>query len=95
MKATNIGNRTVVVDGKNIPVGETVELPDNADVMYHVSRGYLRIGDVKLKEAPKSSKFDELMKKSMNELREIGDKVGAKDTKKSELVEEIIEKGGY
>ena len=36
----------------------------------------------------------ELTKLPMSELREIGYKVGAKDSKKSELIEEIIEKEG-
>ena len=35
---------------------------------------------------------EQLLKLSMQELREIGDPLGAKDTKKSELVDEIIEK---
>lgn len=36
----------------------------------------------------------ELIKLPMKELREIGYKVGAKDSNKSELIEEIIEKEG-
>lgn len=35
---------------------------------------------------------EELEDKKMSELRDIGDPLGAKDTKKSELIEEILEK---
>ena len=36
----------------------------------------------------------ELNKLSMNDLREVGDELGAKDNSKKELIEEIIEKEG-
>ena len=40
--------------------------------------------------SPAEELREDLLTKKMSELREIGDKYGAKDTKKTELIDEII-----
>lgn len=71
--------------------GNVIE-PDNED--YHkfihplLARGVLKV----VGETKTPSLADMMAKKKMHELRVFGKQYGAKDTKKIELIEEIIEK---
>jgi hypothetical protein len=72
-----------VIENDYKPPGDWIEI-DNSDKPL----------EKKVDQVIKNTKIDAtrnvLANKGMKELREIGQKYGAKDTKKSELVEEII-----
>jgi len=88
IKVKNITDRQLSLKGIPIPPRETALVPPGGMVSYALARGKIQIirNNVILHER---SHLESL---SMSDLREIGYKVGAKDTKKSELIEEIIEK---
>jgi len=90
MKVTNIHKRTIIVDGKPIPPQESAIIPDNVDLSWELSMGKVRVEGMKIAERVWTK--EELNKKKMSELRKIGEPFGAKDTSKSELIEEIIKK---
>lgn len=88
MRVRNTGKRSIVIDGKPLSVGETMIISDNEDITKFLNYGEVRVENAKIKEWSR----EELEKKKMNELRKIGDPLGAKDTSKDELIEEIIKK---
>jgi len=92
MKLKNIGIRSFFCDGKWISPGEEVTVSKDSNWLYHVEKGYATAKNVSINERYYTR--EELEKKSMSELREIGTPIGAKDTKKSELIDEILEKQG-
>jgi len=89
-KVKNVWHRPFTVGGVEVRPGETKNVPREGPFDYLLAMGHMKIiyENVRIEETRK----DKLLKMKMSELREIGDKVGAKDTKKSELVEEILEK---
>ena len=89
MSLITVKNKTdkpVTVNGITIPPNEETLVPSGGSIDYLMSRGKIEI----IKKNVKLHERSYLESLSMKELREIGDKVGAKDTKKSELIEEII-----
>ena len=88
MKVRNIGKRSIIIDGNPLSVGESTIVSDKTDVSRFLSRGQISVEGAKIYER------SDLESKKMNELRKIGKPLGAKDTSKSELIEEIIEKQG-
>lgn len=93
MKLKNIGRRTFNCGGIWISSGETVIVNDDSNWKYWVDKGKAVAVQVNLYEGKKYSK-DELEMLKMDELRDIGEPIGARDTKKSELIEEIIQNQG-
>lgn len=93
MKLKNIGRRSFNCGGVWIPPGETVIVNDNSNWQYWVDKGKAMAVQVNLYEGKKYNR-DELEMLKMDELRDIGEPIGAKDTKKSELINEILEKQG-
>ena len=85
MKVENITSRPVVIGEIAVGPGEIKTVSDEADVSPLLRNGLIKVY---------GAKVNELGTMTMKELRKIGDKVGAKDTKKSELIKEIIEKRG-
>ena len=93
MKLKNIGTRSFNCGGVWIPPGKTFIVNDNSNWQYWVDRGKAEAVQVNLYEGKKYNK-DELELLKMDELRKIGEPLDAKDTKKSELITEILQKQG-
>jgi len=92
MKVKNISTRTIIIDGKPLPSGESAVVSDNVDIAWFLSMGKVRVEGLRLSEKSWDRKVLEKMK--MAELRKIGNPLGAKDTSKEELIEEILKSGG-
>lgn len=85
-----IGN-TVVNPGKSI----TVDDARLNEIQPLLDEGLVKVEKVRIAENTTIGySRDDLEKLKMDELREIGEPLGARDTKKSELIDEIIEKQG-
>jgi hypothetical protein len=84
MRIKNLRNKTLVFGNINVQPDEEANVPFSEELMEMIKNGDVIGFDVKLDE--------DLDSMSMSELRKIGDQIGAKDTKKSELIEEIKRK---
>ena len=90
MKIRNVGKRGIVIKGKSLAPNEAMLVPDDTNVIDFLNNGQIRIEGMKIKEYNK----EDLEGKKMSDLRKIGEPLGARDTSKSELVEEILKKQG-
>jgi len=88
LKVKNIWHRPLILNGIEVKPGETKLVPKGGAVGYCLARGRIKIIHTNVRLYEKS----ELEKMKMSELRKIGAPLGAYDTKKSELIEEILEK---
>lgn len=91
MKLKNISTRSFNCGGIWISSGETAIVDDSSNWEYWVDKGKAMAIQVGVTEGPKYTK-EQLEEMKMDELREIGTPLGAADTKKSELITEILEK---
>ena len=93
MKIKNIGRRSFNCGGVWISPGETSIVDDKSNWQYWVDKGKAEAVQVNLYEGKKYNK-DELELLKMDKLRKIGEPIGARDTSKTELIEEILQKQG-
>ena len=90
VKVRNVTPNTLELNGVLVLPGETKLVPEGGVTGYAYANGKIQLikDNVRLHER---SNLEDL---SMSKLREIGAPMGAKDTKKSELIEEILKKEG-
>jgi len=88
IRVKNIYDRNIHIGGVLIKPGETRTVPEDGNYEKYLCRGWIRA----FRDNVRIYERHELEKKKMSELRKIGAPLGAKDTKKSELIEEILNK---
>jgi hypothetical protein len=86
IKVRNVTSKTLVLNSIIVQPGETKIVPGGGVVSYAFARGKIEI----IKDNARLHEKSYLEKLPMDELRKIGDPLGAKDTKKSELISEIL-----
>lgn len=88
IKVKNIWHREVILGGIVVKPGEVKTIPECGEIGYCLARDKIRI----IKTNERLYERTDLRNLKMSELRKIGDPLGAKDTSKEELIDEIIEK---
>jgi hypothetical protein len=88
IKVKNVTNRQLSLNGIVVLPNEEKLVPEGGVVGYCLAKGKLQV----IKDNVRIHERSYLESLSMSELRDIGYKFGAKDTKKSELIEEILNK---